>query len=124
MNDTTPSAEASLGNPGAAWKLVAMDHFTPDGSADLLFQNGTSLGLWELNGTSVVSMMSLPSAAAGVVLQNRDGVSDGSNASDGSNGIMHMSAPDVARVGAASLSQNLLANSDPRLTQQPLFNAG
>jgi hypothetical protein len=60
MNGTTPSAEVALSNPGAGWQLVAMDHFTPDGKAGLLFQNtGGPMMLWEMNGTSVAAMVNL-----------------------------------------------------------------
>jgi hypothetical protein len=37
MNGTTPVAEAALQNPGAGWQLISVDHFTPNGHADLLF---------------------------------------------------------------------------------------
>ena len=67
MNGTTPVSEAALPqNPGTDWRLVSVDHFTPNGHADLLFQNvNGGMGLWELNGTSIVSEMGLPSPGAG-----------------------------------------------------------
>jgi VCBS repeat protein len=67
MNGTTPAAEAGLQNPGAGWQLLSVDHFTPDGRADLLFQNSGSnaLQLWEMNGTSVAAMVNLPNPGAG-----------------------------------------------------------
>jgi FG-GAP-like repeat len=66
MNGTTPAAAAVLPNPGAAWKLISIDHFTPDGHADLLFQNTNgALGLWEMNGTSIAATLNLPNPGAG-----------------------------------------------------------
>ena len=72
MNGTTPAAETGLPNPGTGWKLVSMDHFTPNGQADLLFQNSTNdaMQLWETNGTSLVAQVNLPNPGAGWVLQN------------------------------------------------------
>jgi hypothetical protein len=65
MNGTTPVAEAGLGNPGAGWQLVSVDHFTPNGQPDLLFQNTNgAMMLWEMNGTSVTAMVNLPNAGA------------------------------------------------------------
>jgi predicted outer membrane repeat protein len=66
MNGTTPVAEAALPNPGAGWRLVSIDHFTPNGQPDLLFQNGNdALQLWEMNGTSVANMVNPPNPGAG-----------------------------------------------------------
>jgi hypothetical protein len=73
LNGTTPIAEAGLANPGFGWQLVSMDHFTPNGQADLLFQNSTTdaMQLWETNGgTSIVAQVNLPNPGGGWVLQN------------------------------------------------------
>jgi hypothetical protein len=72
MNGTTPVAEAGLPNPGSGWQLISMDHFTPNGQADLLFQNSTNdaMQLWETNGTSLVAQVNLPNPGAGWVSQN------------------------------------------------------
>jgi hypothetical protein len=46
--------------------LVSVDHFTPNGHADLLFQNTSgAMGLWELNGTNIVAETNLPNPGAG-----------------------------------------------------------
>jgi hypothetical protein len=49
-----------------------MDHFTPDGQADLLFQNSITdaMQLWETNGTSLVAQVNLPNPGAGWISQN------------------------------------------------------
>jgi hypothetical protein len=66
MNGTTPAAAVGLPNPGAGWEVVSIDHFTPDGQADLLFQNTNgAMGLWEMNGTSIAAMVNLPNPGAG-----------------------------------------------------------
>src|SRR5262249_32604712 len=58
MNGTTPTTKSGLGNPGAGWQLVSVDHFTADGQPDLLFQKNTNgaMTIEETNGT-------LPTAA-------------------------------------------------------------
>ena len=67
MNGTTLAAAAGLSNPGAGWQLISVDHFTPNGQADLLFQNSTNdaMQLWETNGTSLVAEVNLPNPGAG-----------------------------------------------------------
>jgi FG-GAP-like repeat len=66
MNGTAPVAEAALPNPGPAWQLISVDHFTPDGQAGLLFQNTNgAMGLWEMNGTNIVAELNLPNPGAG-----------------------------------------------------------
>jgi hypothetical protein len=67
MNGTTLAAAAGLSNPGAGWQLISVDHFTPNGQADLLFQNSTTnaMQLWETNGTSLVAEVNLPNPGAG-----------------------------------------------------------
>jgi hypothetical protein len=47
-----------------------MDHFTPNGQADLVFQNSTTdqMQLWEMNGTNLVSQVNLPNPGAGWLL--------------------------------------------------------
>jgi len=65
MNGTTPAAAAGLSNPGAGWQLISVDHFTPNGQADLLLQNTNgAMMLWEMNGTSVAAMVNLPNPTA------------------------------------------------------------
>jgi hypothetical protein len=65
MNGTAPAAEAGLSNPGAGWQLISVDHFTPNGQADLLFQNTSgAMMLWEMNGTSVATTLNLPNPTA------------------------------------------------------------
>jgi hypothetical protein len=56
MNGATPVAEKALPDPGAGWQLISVDHFTPNGQPDLLFQttNG-AMGLWRMNGTNIVA---------------------------------------------------------------------
>src|SRR5262249_38746397 len=65
MNGTTPAAEAGLFNPSTTqpgWQVISIDHFTPDGKADLLFNNTNGARmLWEMNGTSVANSVNLPS---------------------------------------------------------------
>jgi FG-GAP-like repeat len=72
MNGTALAAQVGLSNPGAGWELVSMDHFTPNGQADLLFQNGNTgaMQLWETNATSIVAEVNLPNPGAGWILQN------------------------------------------------------
>jgi FG-GAP-like repeat len=71
FNGTTPIAEAALQNPGPGWKLISVDHFTPDGNADLLFQNTSgAMGLWELNGTTIISESNLPNPGTGQQSEN------------------------------------------------------
>ena len=66
MNGTAPVAEAALPNPGPAWQVLSVDHFTPDGQASLLFQNTNGqMGLWEMNGTNIVAETGLPNPGAG-----------------------------------------------------------
>jgi len=66
MNGTAPAAEASFTDPGAAWQLLSIDHFTPNGQADLLFQNTNgAMQMWEMNGTSVAAAVNLPNPGAG-----------------------------------------------------------
>jgi hypothetical protein len=63
MNGTTPVAEAAFPNPGAAWQVLSIDHFTPDGHGDLLFQNANgAMGEWEMNGTNILAEIGLPSS--------------------------------------------------------------
>jgi hypothetical protein len=65
MNGTAPVAEAGLGNPGAGWQLVSVDHFTLNGQPDLLFQNSNgAMMLWQMNGTSLAAQVNLPNAGA------------------------------------------------------------
>ena len=66
MNGTAPVAEVALPNPGPAWQVLSVDHFTPDGQASLLFQNTNGqMGLWEMNGTNIVAETGLPNPGAG-----------------------------------------------------------
>jgi len=72
FNGTTPVAETAFAqNPGSDWHLISVDHFTADGNANLLFQNtdGT-MGLWELNGTSIVSEKGLANPGTGQQSEN------------------------------------------------------
>ncbi|MBV8753362.1 MAG: hypothetical protein JO328_10950 [Hyphomicrobiales bacterium] len=66
MNGTTLTAEIGLSNPGPGWQLVSVDHFTPNGQPDLLFQNTNgAMQLWEMNGTSLAAAVNLPNPGAG-----------------------------------------------------------
>jgi ELWxxDGT repeat protein len=66
MNGTAPVAEAALPNPGAAWQVLSIDHFTADGHGDLLFQNTNgAIGMWEMNGTNIVAAVGLLNAGSG-----------------------------------------------------------
>jgi hypothetical protein len=58
-----PVGEAGLPNPGSGLQLVAMDHFTANGQADLLSQNSSgAMRMWEINGTSIAAEVNLPNA--------------------------------------------------------------
>src|SRR5262249_2066668 len=72
MNGITPAAEMGLSNPGPGWQLISVDHFTPDGKPDLLFQNNTksALMLWEMNGASVTTQVNLQNPGTGWVSVN------------------------------------------------------
>jgi ELWxxDGT repeat protein len=66
MNGTAPAAEAALPNPGAAWQVLSIDHFTGNGQADLLFQNTNgAIGMWEMNGTNIVAAVGLLNPGSG-----------------------------------------------------------
>jgi len=66
MNGTAPVAEAALPNPGAAWQVLSIDHFTADRQGDLLFQNTNgAIGMWEMNGTNIVAAVGLLNAGSG-----------------------------------------------------------
>jgi VCBS repeat protein len=66
LNGTAPVAEAALPNPGAAWQVLSIDHFTPDGNGDLLFQNTNgAMGMWQMNGTNIVAETGLLSPGSG-----------------------------------------------------------
>jgi hypothetical protein len=42
-----------------------VDHFTPNGQPDLLFQNTSgAMMLWEMNGTSLAAQVNLPNTGA------------------------------------------------------------
>jgi hypothetical protein len=41
-------------SPGLGWKAVSVADFNFDGKADIIFQNGGSLGIWNLNGISII----------------------------------------------------------------------
>jgi hypothetical protein len=141
----TPVAETAFAqNPGPDWRLVSVDHFTPDGHANLLFQNTNgTMGLWELNGTSIVSEMGLPNPGAGMQSENghpfTNAASPNGNGNGGTNGAqannpngalasdanatMRQSTPDAAN--AASV----LNGSDPgtgtfRVSAPDLSNTG
>jgi hypothetical protein len=51
---------------------LSIDHFTPKGQPDLLFQNSNNnaLMLWETNGTSVAAQVNLQNPGVGWVSQN------------------------------------------------------
>jgi hypothetical protein len=65
----TVSGQPSLGplTVEGTHTYAAVDHFTPDGNADLLFQNANGAkGLWELlNGTNIVAETGLPNPGTG-----------------------------------------------------------
>jgi Domain of unknown function (DUF4347)/FG-GAP-like repeat len=133
MNGTTPTAEVPLLNPGSAWSLISIDHFTPDGQGDLLFQNiNGAMGVWDMNGTTIAAMLAPPNPGIGSSSVNGNpfvdppGRSSTSNASTAT-GTTRESTPDSTTVvsGLASLSPNLLATtSDPTLTQHQLVTGG
>jgi len=120
MNGTTPVAEAGLGNPGAGWQLISVDHFTPNGQADLLFQNTSgAMMLWEMNGTSVATTLNLPNPGAGWQSENghpitptgigtaNTNAATALNTSDPGTGSPHLSMPDLSVSGGSSSPSNL-----------------
>ena len=115
MNGTTPSAERALPNPGSAWTLVSMDHFTSNGQADLLFQNANgAMGLWEMNGTSIAGTVNLPDPGNGIQSMNGNQSVELLASSGTSN---------ASNANIASASPTLLATSAP--SQMPhLFTGG
>ena len=121
MNGTTPTAEAGLGNPGAGWQLISIDHFTQvNGQAGLLFQNTSgAMMLWEMNGTSVATTLNLPNPGAGWQSENGHPITPTNigtantnaatalNASDPGTGGLHSSMPDTSLGGGSSSPSNL-----------------
>jgi len=107
VNGTAPAAEAGLSNPGAGWQLISINHFTPNGQADLLLQdtNGAMM-LWEMNGTSVATQLNLPNPGAGQQSENGHPFTatvintatttavTATNAADPGSGRPQLSAPD------------------------------
>jgi len=107
VNGTAPAAEAGLSNPGAGWQLISINHFTPNGQADLLLQdtNGAMM-LWEMNGTSVATQLNLPNPGAGQ--QSENGHPFTATGTGGTNAATALSAPDSGVTGGPGSPTNLL----------------
>lgn len=81
MNGVTITSSATVAAPaGSGWAVVASGDIDGDGKADLVWQNASTIALYEMNGSSVVASGTLnPGAGWKVVGQgdfNSDGKSD------------------------------------------------
>jgi hypothetical protein len=53
MDGTDKTAEVKITiNPGIEWSVCGVGDFDQDGNSDILFQNGTRVGVWIMDGTS------------------------------------------------------------------------
>jgi hypothetical protein len=53
---------ATLGNPGPDWRICGTGDYNGDGRSDILWQNSSgAVGVWEMNGTTVLGAAILAS---------------------------------------------------------------